>query len=181
MAQHLTQTSMRIGPRRALHTLVRQTLPELPWERVAIQAAAHVRILVPGDRVSPVPLHSDFGIGHSLDERNLWIALTRARGASALHVASFEESLTGDAVRHAAGRFLADPTTHVRAVDVERGDVLLFTPLHVHGARIVEMDETRVSIDVRIAPLQSARARNAYAYIPLVSERPASGPERGTS
>ena len=57
---------------------------------------------------------------------------------------------------------------YTRALYLSNGDVLLFTPLHVHGARIVEADETRVSIDVRIAPSDAARARNAYAYIPVI-------------
>jgi hypothetical protein len=167
LSRRLTDASTRRAPREALHAIVREAVPSLPWEAVAIQAIVHFRILVPGDVVSPVPLHTDFGIGHSLDERNLWIALTPARGTAALHVARLEASMASDRVRRAGGRFLIDPSTPTRAEEVEAGDVLLFTPLHVHGARVVDGDRTRVSVDVRIAPLARARARNPFGYIPV--------------
>ena len=167
LAQHLTQASMRAAPRRSLHALVREAIPELPWERVAIQATAHFRILGPGDRVSPVPLHTDFAIGHPLDEHNLWIALTAARGNAALHLAPFAVSVESDRERRFAGRLLIDPATPTEAIPVERGELLLFTPLHVHGARVVDQDVTRVSLDVRIAPHDAARARNPVAHVRL--------------
>ena len=168
MAQHLTQASTRREPRRALHALVRAALPELPWDVLGDPGRRHLRILVPGDCISPVPLHTDFGIGHSLDERNLWIALTPAQGNAALQVATFDESLASDERRREGGRLLSDPATPTRPFEVERGEVLLFTPLHVHGARVLDGDQTRVSIDVRIAPLAAARERNRFAYIPLL-------------
>jgi hypothetical protein len=167
LSRHLTDASTRRAPRQALHALVREALPSLAWEVVAIQAIVHFRLLVPGDAVSPVPLHTDFGIGHSLDERNLWIALTPARGTAALHLARLEASMASDRVRREGGRFLIDPSTPTRAEEAEAGDVLLFTPLHVHGARVVDGERTRVSVDVRIAPLARARARNPFGYIPV--------------
>lgn len=165
LSRHLTDVSTRHAPRAALHALVRQALPSLPWDALAIQSIVHFRILVPGDTVSPVPLHTDFGIGHALDERNLWIALTPARGTAALHVARLEASMVSDRARRDGGRFLIDPRTETRAEEVDAGDVLLFTPLHVHGARTVEGEHARVSVDVRIAPLARARARNPFGYI----------------
>lgn len=168
LSRHLTDASTRRAPREALHAIVRQAVPSLPWEAVAIQAIVHFRILVPGDAVSPVPLHTDFGIGHSLDERNMWIALTPARGSAALHLARLEASMASDRRRREGGRFLIDPSTATQTEEVETGDVLLFTPLHVHGAQVVVGDRTRVSVDVRIAPLARARARNPFGYIPVM-------------
>jgi hypothetical protein len=40
----------------------------------------------------------------------------------------------------------------MRPVEAEPGDILLFAPLHLHCAQVVDGDETRISIDVRIAP-----------------------------
>jgi ectoine hydroxylase-related dioxygenase (phytanoyl-CoA dioxygenase family) len=48
---------------------------------------------------------------------------------------------------------------------VEPGELLLLTPVHVHGARTVAEDTTRVSIDIRIAPREAAASRNPYTFI----------------
>jgi hypothetical protein len=165
LARHLTYASRHAEARSAIHALVREGLPALPWEAIAIQSTVHFRVLVPGDAISPVPPHTDFGIGHALDERNLWIALTPARGKAALHLASFRESIAIDEARREAGRLLVDADVALRAEEADAGDVLLFTPLHVHGARVVDGDTTRVSIDVRILPLEVARTRNPYGYV----------------
>ncbi len=166
LARHLTDASRRAEPRAAVHALVRSILPALPWDAIAIQAAVHYRILVPGDMSSPVPAHSDFGIGHPLDERNLWIALTPARRTAALHLAPLSTSISIDLERRAAERLLVEEA-ELAAFDSEPGDVLLFTPLHVHGARVVEESTTRVSIDVRIAPRATAHERSPFGYVPL--------------
>jgi hypothetical protein len=125
-----------------VRAVVRAAVPELPWARVDFRTRPRFRVLVPGDASAPLPLHTDFDAGRSLDERNVWIALTPARGGGSLRFASLAESLLAR-----SGRAVASRPAHA-----ERGDVLLFTPLHVHGAQVVDHDETRVSIDVRIAP-----------------------------
>lgn len=117
--------------------------------------------------MSPVPLHTDHGIGHALDERNVWIALTPARGTAALSVATLAASRPVEEKRRAGGHALVAPGAATVPRPCERGDALLFTPLHVHGARVVEEDATRVSIDVRLAPQLTALSRNRFAWIPF--------------
>lgn len=165
-SRQLTKATSRSAPRRALHAVLRALLPELPWRELAIQATAHVRVLVPGDTTSPVPLHTDHGIGHALDERNVWIALTSARDTAALSVATLAASRPAEEERRAGGRVLVDPRAPSEPRPCARGDALLFTPLHVHGARVVAEDATRVSIDVRVAPRLGALARNRFAWVP---------------
>src|SRR6185369_14887487 len=79
LAKRLTYGSRAARPTRLLHDVLRAALPEVPWDVVDVQAAAHVRILVAGDRTAPAPAHTDFAIGHGSHERNVWIALTDAR------------------------------------------------------------------------------------------------------
>ena len=166
-SRRLTKATSRRAPRRALHALLRGLLPELPWPEIAIQATAHVRVLVPGDTTSPVPLHTDHGIGHALDERNVWLALTPARESAALSVATLAASRPAEEERRARGRVLVDPGTPSVPRPCDRGEALLFTPLHVHGAQVVTGDATRVSLDVRVAPRLGALARNRFAWVPL--------------
>ena len=153
LARWLTRSSAAPALRQPLHAALRALLPELPWDRVLVQTYAHFRILVRSEPVGPVPPHVDFGFGHALDERNVWLALTDAAGDAALHLCALHESLAHLAVTGAVEGVLEAPVG-LRPIAVRCGDVLLFTPLHVHAAR-PPIETTRVSIDLRIAPLGS--------------------------
>lgn len=163
-AQALTAASVDVGFRLTLHRILARLLPELPLERVWVQTYAHFRVLLPGEALGPVPPHTDFGIGHSLHERNLWFALTDARGPAALHLAPLAPSLEW-AARAGRVREVSADAPPLLPLEVERGEVLLFTPLHLHGAR-PPRGRTRVSLDLRLRPpLVAARD---FTFSPLV-------------
>ncbi|MFT3698597.1 MAG: phytanoyl-CoA dioxygenase family protein [Kofleriaceae bacterium] len=149
LARKLTQASLDPELRRPLHAALREIMPELPWEHVLVQTYAHFRILCPGDHRTPVPPHCDRGFGHALDERNVWIALTPATGSGALHVMDLDASLKRLVREGSTDGVIDDPA--LAPIDVEVGDALLFTPLHLHAAHAPEQ-HTRVSIDLRIVP-----------------------------
>lgn len=161
LAQDLTRESLAPALRGPLHRALRAMLPELPWERIWVQTYAHFRVLVPGDTVAPVPPHTDHGFGHALDERNVWLALTDAEGSNALHLWSLAESLAWYVRSGQLVGALHDVET-LRPAPVRGGDVLLFTPLHVHGARVAS-GSTRVSIDLRIIPRPGMRANLSFS------------------
>ncbi len=156
LAHHLTVASRCRLHRAALFAVLRAAMPGLDWTEVVVQSTSHFRILIPGDTRSPVPPHTDHGIGHPLDERNVWIALTDARGSAALRV---QPGLCPPA--DAWG--LAEDDDTLVAFETSVGGVLLFTPLHVHAARAPET-QSRVSIDVRIAP-HTAVLRHPTGYV----------------
>lgn len=149
LARTLTNASLDPALRRPLHAALRELVPELPWQHVLVQTYAHFRILCPGDHRTPVPPHCDRGFGHALDERNVWIALTPARGSGALHVMDLDASLKRIVAEGSTDGLIDDPA--LSPIDVQPGDALLFTPLHLHAAHAPEHD-TRVSIDLRIVP-----------------------------
>jgi len=153
LARRLTRESISPELRVPLHAALRALLPELPWQHVLIQTYAHFRILVPGDTLSPVPPHVDYGFGHALDERNLWLALTDATDDAALQLCSLAESLAHLTATGAVEGVVPRPHA-LRPIPVVCGDALLFTPLHVHQAR-TPIGRSRVSIDVRIVPAGS--------------------------
>src|SRR5687768_16057683 len=64
LTHRLTLATAQPRPRALFERTLRDALPELPWNDIAVQTSAHLRVLVPGDEVAPVPLHTDFGIGH---------------------------------------------------------------------------------------------------------------------
>jgi hypothetical protein len=169
LAKHLTLQSRAHAPRALVHAMLRAALPELPWGDVVVQSATHVRVLVPGDALCPAPLHTDRAIGHGLDERNIWIALTDAKEHAALHALPLASSLQAEARRAARNTIALDVAMDaLTPLDVSRGDVVLFTPVHVHGARTIpaHADVTRVSIDVRIAPAAIPRAGHGFSFVP---------------
>jgi len=160
LAQRLTKASLDPALRRPLHAALRAMIPELPWQHVLVQSFAHFRILCPGDHVTPVPPHCDHGFGHALDERNLWLALTDANGAGALHVCDLKTSLARIVADRSTRGVIADAP--LAPMEVKRGDALLFTPLHLHAARAPE-GCTRVSIDLRIVPTRGNAAGPSFS------------------
>ncbi len=161
LARALTRDGASKQLRAPLHAALRSLMPELPWQDVLVQTYAHFRILVPGDPVGPVPPHVDAGFGHSLDERNVWLALTDASGDAALHACTLHESLAHLTATGVVDGVLAPPAT-LRPVPVHAGDALLFTPLHVHGAR-PPVGRARVSIDLRIVPAGSVELGASFS------------------
>jgi hypothetical protein len=153
-AQALTAASLAPELRALVHRAVRAALPEIPAARVWLQTHTHFRILVPHDALAAVPPHTDHGFGHALAERNLWLALTDAEGSAALHVLPLAESLAWQA---RTGRLhgVLDGAPEIPPVPTAAGEVLLFTPLHLHRARAPAGDVCRVSIDVRVRPAQA--------------------------
>lgn len=165
LARHLCEASRARDVQRVVHRAVVNALPELPWDGLAIQAITHVRVLVPGDAISPVPLHTDHGIGHPLHERNLWIPLTPARTSGALHVLPLAASIPLERARERSGAVVVDDRERATPCEMEPGEMLLMTPVHVHGARVVREPRTRVSIDIRIAPRDAAAAKNPCTFV----------------
>jgi len=147
----------------ALERVLQLLLPELDGRPLFAQRLAHFRILVPGDGRAAVPPHTDYGFGHDLRERNLWLALTDAEGPNALHAAPLLDSLGWISARGRAHAELEAPPS-TRAQDARAGDVLLFTPLHVHHARTA-VGRTRVSVDLRVVtapPRRDATFRRVW-------------------
>lgn len=161
LARALTREGAARELRGPLHAALRAVLPELPWQDLLVQTYAHFRILVPGDVLGPVPPHVDAGFGHGLDERNLWLALTDASGDAALHACMLHESLAHLTATGVVDGVLAPPSA-LRPIAVRTGEVLLFTPLHVHGAR-PPAGRARVSIDLRIVPVGSVEPGASFS------------------
>lgn len=153
----LSAASLERDARRRICCVVREAIPELLDQPVLLQTRAHFRILLPDDPVSPVPPHTDFGFGHSLYERNLWFSLTRASGHAALHALDLKRSLRWmSQTNHLHG--VLDQAPEPAPIATDAGDVLLFTPLHVHRAHQPDAHQFRISFDIRIIPAHAAPA-----------------------
>jgi hypothetical protein len=167
LTEAVTLATAHAAPRALLHGLITAALPELPWSELCLQTTAHLRILLPGDGIAPVPVHTDFGIGHWPDERNLWLALTDARGTAALRIGGLSDSMRWDRERRAANQVLLPQDLPLTPREAQRGELLMFTALHAHGAQTVREDATRVSFDIRLAPRASIAQRRTVSFIPV--------------
>jgi ectoine hydroxylase-related dioxygenase (phytanoyl-CoA dioxygenase family) len=151
--------------RTRLFPALRRALPTLPWDELLVQAVLQYRIHLPHDEAAPGPAHTDYGVGHLLVERNLWAPLTPLTDESALQVMPLRPSLLIDAERCQRGaRTLDDVDLALTPAKIDVGQALLFTPLHVHGARTNRGPHTRVSVDLRFLPADFARG---YRWVPL--------------
>lgn len=151
----LTDSSLQPEIRQCVCRVVLEAIPELADRPVWLQTRAHFRILLPDDSVSPVPPHTDFGFGHALEERNLWFSLTNASGNAALHALSLKQSLQWMSRTNTLHGVL-DKAPDPQPITTNAGDVLLFTPLHVHRAHRPDTDQFRMSFDMRIIPAVAA-------------------------
>jgi hypothetical protein len=163
-AKALTATSLDPEARGHLHRAVRALVPEIPADRVWIQTRAHFRILVPGDGLAPFPPHTDYGFGHDLAERNLWLSLTDAEESAALHVLALRPSMEWMG-RAAEIHGILHGAPEIPPVPTRRGEALLFTPLHLHRARTPPPGRTRVSVDVRLVPRMAERRDLSFSVL----------------
>jgi hypothetical protein len=146
--ERLSDETMHAPVRDLIHALVARVVQSrLPGD-IHVQRRANLRVVFPREPSHVVQLHADSGAGHCPTGRQLWIPLTPASGTRTLHVAPL-----------AASRSLEfdEAAKLARPVALEVGQVLLFTPDHVHGAVLNESDVTRVSLDVRVAPPSRTR------------------------
>ena len=175
LSARLTKLTRTAAVRALLHDIVRAALGGDAPPSLVVQAEAHVRVIVPGDVELRMPFHTDALLGHALDERNLWLPLTPVHGTGRLRALALTRSRALTAPRGEEDRdlwldaMLAQAGEEPAAIDVDVGEVLLFTPEHVHGASVNESGRARVSLDVRVAPAARTgwQARAGARFVPL--------------
>jgi sporadic carbohydrate cluster 2OG-Fe(II) oxygenase len=134
---------------------VKSVLEPLVGTEIAPQRFPNFRAHLPNRPDMCIPFHTDSWYGHGSDEINVWIPLTPAKESASLALIPLAQShqLTHEAqtrcMRLHEMESLFSP--HAKAVDVNPGDVVLFTPHHLHGNSENKTGKTRVSIDFRVA------------------------------
>ena len=162
LVRSLTERTLCREVRSTFATALRRALPTIDWPRAKISAVLQFRLQLPG--LAMPPAHSDFGIGHQLEERNLWSPLTEVSATRALHMTDLKTSIALDANRRRAGtRYFSHWPRALQPVAMQPGQALLFTSMHAHGARVNVSSTTRVSFDVRFMPAH--RAPRGVAWI----------------
>jgi hypothetical protein len=109
--------------------------------------------------------HTDVMLGHPPQEMNIWLPLCRTRGTSSMRIAPLEPSL------RLLGRVGFDFESFAHAVQVDDqvqrecheasasvelsyGEFIAFDPRCLHATQDNDTDQTRVSLDFRVMPVE---------------------------
>jgi len=127
---------------------------------------------------SQLNFHTDSMLGHPLDEINCWLPLTKCYGNSALQIATLEQGITSltrlaEDCDYDAESFYTmghEPIFKLMTADAEYlkfildackpapmdyGELLLFDPRCIHGTAENNENDTRVSLDFRLIPVDA--------------------------
>jgi sporadic carbohydrate cluster 2OG-Fe(II) oxygenase len=155
LTKRLIRATESQGFRNIYFPFLREVLEPILGQEIAPQRYPNLRAHVPDRPDMCIPFHTDSWYGHGQDEINVWIPLTPAKDSASLALIPFAKSQ--ELVRTAQQGNLrlqemeALFQPHAKPVNVLPGDVVLFTPLHLHGNSANRTGRTRVSIDFRVA------------------------------
>ncbi len=134
---------------------VREVLQPLAGVEIAPQRYPNVRAHLPDRPEMCIPFHTDGWYGHGPNEINVWLPLTKAEATSSLALIPHARSQALIAEAKARRMRLSEMESlfgpEAAAVSVMPGDVVLFTPAHLHGNTTNRTGRTRVSFDFRVA------------------------------
>ncbi|MEO1083194.1 MAG: sporadic carbohydrate cluster 2OG-Fe(II) oxygenase [Acidobacteriota bacterium] len=144
--------------RPAVYGLARRALDALVGNELAMQRRVNLSIQMPGDDSSLLPIHADSWSGDSPYEIVLWIPLVDVRATKSLFIlprTEHDRLLTSDAVAavDSVGALYDRVKDHVRFLDVDYGEVVLFDQNLPHGNRVNAEATTRWSLNCRFKGL----------------------------
>ena len=122
--------------------------------------------------------HTDSVLGHPLAEINCWLPVTRSYGNSALQVSSLEAGIRtlselseefdyDEEIFHTKGReylvnkmqsddaYLRFIVETCQPVPMEYGEIIFFDPRCMHGTAENDEQDTRISLDFRLVPVDA--------------------------
>ena len=130
---------------------------------LSIQSKLNLSIQMPYDSTSLLPLHTDALSGQSVFELVLWVPLTNAFDTNSMYI--FPPDITYRMLNELPSietdgmdMLYSKYKQHAVFINVDFGDVVLFTPTMFHGNVINQTSSTRVSINCRFKSLFSPEA-----------------------
>lgn len=115
-------------------------------EKVIFQKRPTIRVHLPNN-VSTGTYHRDSEYGHSKNEINFWLPLTKAKQSAALHIED---------------RYMSE---NYSPIELKYGEILIFNSLLKHGTEINREKYTRVSFDFRIMRFSEYEDTNKESFV----------------
>lgn len=146
--------------RAAYYNLARQALSTLVGNELAMQRGVGLSIQMPHDDSSLLPLHADVWDGDSPYEVVMWLPLVDCHDTKTMYLLPPKEDAAAKTIMSDfRDKSVEDFYQFVKAdlewVDINSGQVLIFSQNLIHGNRINVEPETRWSFNCRFKSLLS--------------------------
>tara|TARA_B100000767_G_C19755363_1_gene532723 strand:- start:1391 stop:2029 length:639 start_codon:yes stop_codon:yes gene_type:complete len=128
-------------------------------EKIVYQKYPNIRVLMPDDESGVVPFHCDKWYNHTDDEINFWIPMHEVNSSESLQLVNLKDSLIlqkkiiKDKVNYIKIKSLIK--SKANPIKCQYGEMLKFSPQHLHGSIINKTNNPRISIDFRVKKLNS--------------------------
>lgn len=148
-----------------LKELLGQDLIKIIGPDISIQTKLNLSILMPNDKTSLLPMHSDSWSADSPFQINSWIPLTDAFDSNSMYLLDEKKSI--NALKKTS-KLKIDNKNLFKDIKVKRkdfinlkfGKILIFNPTLLHGNVINKTNSTRVSLNIRFKSLFSPEPKN---------------------
>ena len=142
------------------HLLAQNTLNKLVGNELAGQNKINLSIQMPGDTSSRLGLHTDTLSGESEFEVILWTPLTEARSTNAMFMFSKQNSkemlkALPEYSKVGMDKLFEDYRSKLQWMEVDPGQVIIFSSTLMHGNVVNETSCTRFSLNARFKALFS--------------------------
>ena len=129
-------------------------LKDLLGPDIAIQSKLNLSIQMPSDKSSLLDLHTDCLSGQSVFEIVAWLPLTKAYSTNSMYVFPLDISrrMLKEMSNHELEgmKFLFEKYQgHAQFVELDVGEILLFSSTLFHGNIVNSTEDTRVSVNCR--------------------------------
>ena len=134
-------------------------LDGLVGNEIAIQKKINISIQIPNDEKSMLPMHSDIYAGESPFEVVVWIPLTNVKKSShSMFITSPKENpkINKEVTKSknkTVIKIFNKYKKKFKFLEINFGEVLIFTPILLHGNVVNKTKETRISLNCRFKNL----------------------------
>ncbi len=136
-----------------------EMLDGLVGNEIAMQKKINISIQIPNDEKSMLPMHSDIYAGESPFEVVVWIPLTNVKKSThSMFITSPKENpkINKEVTKSKNKTVIKIFNKYKRKfkfLEIKFGEVLIFTPILLHGNVVNKTKETRISLNCRFKNL----------------------------
>ncbi|MAH99380.1 MAG: hypothetical protein CMA12_08630 [Euryarchaeota archaeon] len=148
-----------------LHELLGPDLIKIIGPDISIQTKLNLSILMPNDKTSLLPMHSDSWSADTPFQINSWIPLTNAYETNSMFLLNKNKSLK---ILNKISKQIIDKDKIIKKIPINKndfvnldfGEILIFNPTLLHGNLINKTNHTRVSLNIRFKSLFAPEPKN---------------------
>jgi len=144
---------------KAYYKSAAEMLDGLVGNEIAMQKKINISVQVPNDKKSMLPMHSDIYAGESPFEVVVWVPMTNVKKSShSMFITSpkYNPRINKEVTNSKNKTIIKIFNKHknkFKFLEINYGEVLIFTPILLHGNLVNKTKETRVSLNCRFKSL----------------------------